>query len=116
MKITQEGQPCRKCGTPVVKVVPKKRDPNKAYWFNYYLKCENCGTMYILEEQKVLNTEKEQMMSRDIPSSSMLGKNYMIFQKFVQSIQQKEAMLIVGMDYVVMSRDHYEKIINTQKK
>ena len=54
-KVTQEGQPCRKCDTPVVKVIPKKRDKKKAYWFAYYFKCPACGCMYMVEEAKITN-------------------------------------------------------------
>jgi ribonuclease HI len=52
-KITQEGQPCRKCGTPVVRRVPKrKKKPSQSYYFEYYLQCPNCGTTYMVEEAK----------------------------------------------------------------
>lgn len=52
-KITREGQPCRKCGTPVVKKTPKrKRKPGQQYYFEYYLSCPNCGAMYLLEDAK----------------------------------------------------------------
>lgn len=52
-KITQVGQPCRKCGSPVVKRVPKrKKKPNQAYYFEYYLQCPNCETIYMVEEAK----------------------------------------------------------------
>ncbi len=52
-KITREGQPCRKCGTPVVKRIPKrKREPDQQYYFEYYLSCPNCGTMYLVEDAK----------------------------------------------------------------
>jgi ribonuclease HI len=53
VKITHEGQPCRKCSTPVVKKTPRnkpKRD--QAYYFEYYLYCPNCQTMYMVEEAK----------------------------------------------------------------
>jgi ribonuclease HI len=52
-KITQVGQPCRKCGTPVVKRIPKrKKTPSQAYYFEYYLQCPNCGTTYMVEAAK----------------------------------------------------------------
>lgn len=45
-KITQEGQSCRKCSTPVVKKVPRsKRKPDQTYYYEYYLYCPNCRTM-----------------------------------------------------------------------
>ena len=52
-KITQEGQPCRKCSTPVIKRIPRrKRKENQLYYFEYYLYCPNCHTMYMVEEAK----------------------------------------------------------------
>lgn len=53
VKITQEGQPCRKCSTPVIKKIPKKRiKSEKAYYFDYYYFCPECKTMYMVEEAK----------------------------------------------------------------
>lgn len=52
-KITQEGQSCRKCSTPVVKKVPRrKQKPAQTYYYEYYLYCPNCRTMYMAEEAK----------------------------------------------------------------
>jgi ribonuclease HI len=52
-KITKEGQPCRKCSTPVVKRIPKrKRKPNQHYYYEYYLYCPECKTMYMVESAK----------------------------------------------------------------
>ena len=52
--ITKEGQPCRKCQTPVVKKVPrKKRKKSQAYYYEYYLYCTGCQTMYMVEDAKV---------------------------------------------------------------
>ena len=51
--ITEEGQPCRKCGTPVVKRTPKgKRKPDQAYYYEYYLYCPGCQTRYMVEDAK----------------------------------------------------------------
>lgn len=53
VKITQEGQPCRKCGTPVVKRKPRKKPQfDQEYTLAYYLHCPNCGTSYIVEAAK----------------------------------------------------------------
>ncbi|GAB4580811.1 MAG: hypothetical protein Fur0022_35530 [Anaerolineales bacterium] len=52
VKITQEGQPCRKCNTPVVKRTPKKPKPDQAYYYEYYFFCPKCETMYMVEEAK----------------------------------------------------------------
>ena len=52
-KITQVGQPCRNCGTAVVKRVPKrKKKPSQSYYFEYYLQCTNCGTTYMVDAAK----------------------------------------------------------------
>lgn len=48
--IVNEGQPCRKCRTPVVKKVAKaKPRGGRAYFFEYYLRCPRCGTIYMVE-------------------------------------------------------------------
>lgn len=52
-KITTEGQPCRKCGTPVVKKSPKRKSrPDQAYYYEYYLQCPQCKSIYMVEEAK----------------------------------------------------------------
>jgi ribonuclease HI len=55
-KITQEGQPCRKCSTPVVKRTPRhhKRKPGQGYYYEYCLCCPNCHTLYLVEDAKRL--------------------------------------------------------------
>jgi ribonuclease HI len=57
LKITQEGQPCRKCSTPVVKRVPRRRQKTGRVYFEYYLYCPNCQTMYMVEEAKRTSEE-----------------------------------------------------------
>jgi len=53
VKITNEGQPCRKCSTPVVKRTPRKKPKSsQLYFFEYYLYCPKCHTMYMVEEAK----------------------------------------------------------------
>ena len=53
-KITEEGQPCRKCETPVIKRSPKKKTtkPNQSYYYAWYLYCPECCAMYMVEEAK----------------------------------------------------------------
>ena len=52
-KITEEGQPCRKCGTPVVKKKPRKQaKAGQEYRMEYYLHCPQCDTNYMVEEAK----------------------------------------------------------------
>jgi ribonuclease HI len=52
-EITEEGQPCRKCSTPVIKRKPKRRrSTGKTYYFEYYLYCPGCETIYMVEDAK----------------------------------------------------------------
>jgi ribonuclease HI len=52
-KITHEGQACRKCQTPVVKRKPRKKPKSsQMYYFEYYLYCPKCHTMYMVDEAK----------------------------------------------------------------
>lgn len=53
-KMTEEGQPCRKCNTPVVKRVPKKKTvkPGQSYYYDWYLYCSGCKSMYMVEAAK----------------------------------------------------------------
>ena len=53
VKITYESQPCRKCQTPVVKRKPRKKPKaRQLYYFEYYLYCPNCHTMYMVDKAK----------------------------------------------------------------
>ena len=55
VKITEEGQPCRKCGTPVVKRKPRKLPQfGQEYRLEYYLLCPQCGTTYTVDDAKKL--------------------------------------------------------------
>ncbi len=52
-RVTKEGQPCRKCETPVVRKIPTaKRKPGQNYYFEYYFMCPACRTIYFVEEAK----------------------------------------------------------------
>lgn len=48
---TQEGQPCWKCSTPVIKQKPRKR-PARDYYYEFYLWCPKCQATYEVEEAK----------------------------------------------------------------
>ena len=55
MKITEGGQPCRHCNTGVVICHHKpawKPKPNQAYYYDYWLKCPACRTIYMVESAK----------------------------------------------------------------
>jgi len=60
-KINAEEDSCRKCGTSVVKKPTKKKKakPGQTYYYEYYLLCPSCKTMYFIEEGK-----------RDIPEKN----------------------------------------------
>lgn len=53
-KIEVEGDLCRKCNTEVVKTQTKKKvlKPGQTYYYDYYLLCPKCKTMYMVEEAK----------------------------------------------------------------
>jgi ribonuclease HI len=53
-KMLSPGQPCRKCGTPVEKRLPRKRESRgrRQYYFEYYLHCPGCKTFYMVEEAR----------------------------------------------------------------
>jgi len=56
VKITKEGQPCRKCNTPVIVVHRKNLDikEKQTYYFTSWFSCTKCKTMYVDETKKVL--------------------------------------------------------------
>jgi ribonuclease HI len=53
-KVSEEGDSCRKCGNSVVKKPTKKKavKPGQTYYYEYFLLCPSCKTMYLLEEAK----------------------------------------------------------------
>tara|TARA_B100000424_G_C22929112_1_gene494272 strand:- start:723 stop:1613 length:891 start_codon:yes stop_codon:yes gene_type:complete len=58
--INQEGQACRKCGTAVVKKTPKnkKKRLKQSYYYEWYLYCPGCDTMYMVDEAKRFNKDR----------------------------------------------------------
>lgn len=53
VKVTRVGQPCRKCGTPVIKKKPKKSPKtSQKYYYEYYLYCPGCKTMYLVDDAR----------------------------------------------------------------
>lgn len=63
-KILNEGDSCRKCDSPVIKNMTKKKTlkPNQNYYFEYYLLCPNCKTMYMVEAAKRFGNERENLL------------------------------------------------------
>lgn len=62
-KITQEGQRCRHCKTPVIRrehppeFVP---DPAKAFWFEWWFYCPKCRAVYLIDEAKRFHEAAQQ--------------------------------------------------------
>lgn len=53
IKHKQEGEACRKCQTPLLKRSPRKKPkPRQTYYYEWYLYCPNCRSMYMVEEAK----------------------------------------------------------------
>jgi len=53
VKVTEAGQPCPHCGTPVVKrIVRRKPKLRQNYAFHWYLYCKTCRKMYMVEAAK----------------------------------------------------------------
>ena len=55
-----DGQPCRKCDTPIYLKPRKQKGINKSireksYYFTHFFKCDGCGTAYFDEAYKVMN-------------------------------------------------------------
>jgi ribonuclease HI len=50
-RLTQEGQPCWKCSTPVIKQKARKK-PSRDYYYEYYLWCPKCQATYEVEDAK----------------------------------------------------------------
>lgn len=64
IRITYEGQPCRKCSTPVVKRIPRgKRRRVQAYYFEFYFFCPGCHAFYMVEEAKRYNEDRPKLGS-----------------------------------------------------
>ena len=53
VKITREGQLCRRCAIPVVKRTPRKKPkPGQQCYFEYYLYCPQCHATYLVDDAK----------------------------------------------------------------
>ncbi len=50
----EAGEPCRKCGVALVKkpTKPKARKAGQNYFYEWYLSCPGCSTMYLVEDAK----------------------------------------------------------------
>lgn len=60
IKITKEGQPCRKCQTPVIKRIYSSRfKPSKKHEVNRYLYCPGCSTNYSVISENFMFVSRE---------------------------------------------------------
>jgi len=50
----EAGEACRKCGETLVKkrTKPKAPKPGQTYFYEWYLSCSGCNTMYLVEDAK----------------------------------------------------------------
>jgi len=52
-KVVRAGQACRKCGAAVEKRIPSRKvKPGQRYYYEYYLQCPKCGTIYLVDDAK----------------------------------------------------------------
>ncbi|HEU4470427.1 MAG TPA: ribonuclease HI [Flavisolibacter sp.] len=53
-RVEKEGDPCRKCQTAIIKKNTKKKEakPGQTYYYEFYLYCPGCKTMYLVDEAK----------------------------------------------------------------
>jgi hypothetical protein len=57
-KVSNTGDPCPQCGTPVVKKAPKQKyRKGQKYAFQWYLACHKCHKMYMVDSAKYLLAE-----------------------------------------------------------
>ena len=51
---TEAGETCRKCGTELIEQRPKRkpRKPEKTYYYEWYLYCAGCKSMYMVDSAK----------------------------------------------------------------
>jgi hypothetical protein len=49
--LKEQGEPCWKCATPVVKQKGKPK-PGREFYYEFYLWCPKCGATYEVEEAK----------------------------------------------------------------
>lgn len=141
VKITYEGQPCRKCGTPVVK--NSHNEPshsNVKYWFKYWFSCPNCKTKYMVQSARVnhiseeikkrlLRTEQEldeqveQFMERareSLSNSRNPTKIHINYYEYINSLEwmkkSGEAKRRAGYKCQVCNRSNSETVLHTHHR
>ena len=69
-KITEQGQLCRHCDTPVVKRIPKEQPRGeRKFYFEFFFFCPGCKRNYLVESAKRFWSEKSALQGAS-PASS----------------------------------------------
>jgi hypothetical protein len=69
-KITEVGQPCRHCGTPVIRHKPRtKPQGRRKYYFEFIMLCPKCNAVYHIEEAKKFWSKKPTSQGASQPPS-----------------------------------------------
>ena len=84
-KINNTGDPCRKCGTPVIKKECKFKEKKleKSYYYTAYYACTGCKTTYYNNKFKIMNgvikkkkPKRKQKPKKYIMPDRMTSQNY----------------------------------------
>jgi len=67
-KVFFAGQPCPKCGNVLIERIPKQKKTRnlQPYYFSKYHYCSGCGSMFMSEENKIVNKEYRAPMPQAI--------------------------------------------------
>lgn len=76
-KHKHEGEPCRKCSTPLIKRTPKKRKRRETYYYEWYLFCPQCRCIYMVQEAK-RRVETTSRDTKNAPKSASPAQNTFI--------------------------------------
>lgn len=71
VKINREGQPCRKCSTPVIKKlgsIKKKSALKYNHYYEWFFVCLKCHTFYLVPEarREITEEQREQVLGTDL--------------------------------------------------
>ncbi|MEM8998217.1 MAG: hypothetical protein AAGF23_25770, partial [Acidobacteriota bacterium] len=64
IKHREPGEPCRKCGTPIVRreSQSKKTKPGQTHYYAWHLYCPGCGAVYLVGDAKRQLTETSSLL------------------------------------------------------
>lgn len=88
--ITDEGQPCRKCGTPVRKKIRKNTDVylGQKYYYKSHLFCPKCRAIYMIESEKVIVNGSERVVEKKKRKRSISKKERKLRNKKLKKEQE----------------------------